>query len=89
MTNGNDKHDKPESWLDEPRNIKLLIVVGLIVLALTVIADFFYHGHPKFVVDGSFGFYAWYGFLTCLVMVLVAKLLGFVLKRDDRYYDDD
>lgn len=88
MTNG-DKHGKRESWLDEPRNIKLLIIISLIVLALTVIADFFYHGHPKFVVDGWFGFYAWYGFLTCLVMVLVAKLLGYVLKRDDRYYDDD
>ena len=83
------KHGKHESWLDEPRNIRLLIIVGLIVLALTVIADLFYRGRPRFVVDSWFGFYAWYGFLTCLVMVLFAKLLGFVLKRDDRYYDDD
>lgn len=83
------KPGQPESWLDEPRNIRKLIIAGLIVLALTVVADFFYVDHPHFAVDGWFGFYAWYGFLTCVAMVLVAKLLGFWLKRSDTYYDDE
>jgi hypothetical protein len=43
-------------------------------------------GH--FGIDGSFGFNAWYGFATCVAMVLIAKLLGFLLKRPDTYYDD-
>lgn len=78
-----------EHWLDRPRNIRILIVIALIVLALSVIADFFYQGHPHFVVDGWFGFYAWYGFLTCIAMALGAKLLGFWLRRPDDYYDDE
>jgi hypothetical protein len=83
------RKDGGEHWLDRPRNIKILIWLSLAVLAATVLADFFYEGHPHFGVDGWFGFYAWYGFLTCVVMVLAAKLLGFVLKRPDDYYDDE
>ena len=37
--------------------------------------------------DG-FGFYAWFGFGACLLMVLVALLAGIALKRGDDYYDD-
>jgi len=78
-----------EHWLDRPRNIKILIVASLIVLAVSVLADFFYESHPHFDVDGWFGFYAWYGFITCVAMVVGAKLLGFLIKRPDDYYDDE
>jgi len=40
-------------------------------------------------VDASFGFYAWYGLLTCMAMVLAAKALGVWLKRRDDYYGGD
>ena len=42
--------------------------------------------------DGWFAFGAIYGFLACLAMVLVAKGLGYLLKRPHDYYreaDDD
>ena len=42
-----------------------------------------------FGVDGWIGFGAAYGFLSCLAMVLVAKGLGYVLKRDENYYAED
>jgi len=44
-------------------------------------------GH--FGIDGWIGFGAVYGFLSCLVMVLVAKGLGAFLKRPDDYYAND
>ena len=40
----------------------------------------------KFGVDGWFGFGAVFGFFSCLVMVLFAKALGRMLKRDENYY---
>ena len=49
-------------------------------------------GYGYFVADGWFGFGAAFGFLSCLAMVLFAKGLGFILKRDEDYYtagDDD
>jgi hypothetical protein len=33
------------------------------------------------------GFYAAGGFLSCAVIIVVSKLLGFLLKRKEDYYD--
>jgi hypothetical protein len=46
----------------------------------------------NFGADGWFGFGAVFGFLSCVAMVIVAKVLGWFLKRDEDYFpgsDDD
>lgn len=58
-------------------------------LALAVVFDFFAPRHHVFFFwDKIPGFMAVYGFLSCIVIILVAKNLGhlLVLKRED-YYD--
>ena len=74
-------------WLTRKSTIKGLWVVFVLLLAATVLADFFVVPHPYFGLDGTFGFGAWFGFVSCVALVLVAKLLGSVLKRPDTYYD--
>ncbi|HEX9181185.1 MAG TPA: hypothetical protein VF859_12360 [Burkholderiales bacterium] len=74
-------------WLVRPRTIRLLWRGFIAVLAATVAAQLIYPVHGHFGLDGSFGFNAWYGFLACAVLILVAKLLGVFLKRRDDYYD--
>lgn len=74
-------------WLVRPSTIKGLWVGGIAFLAALVGAGAFVHGHAYFEVDGSFAFYAWYGFATCAAMVVAAKGLGILLKRRDDYYD--
>jgi len=76
-------------WLVRQDTVRLLWRGGLAVLSLLVIADFFVHAHPYFQIDGTFGFYAWFGLLVCAGMVLFAKALGIFLKRKDTYYDDE
>jgi hypothetical protein len=76
-------------WLDEPKNVKLLWRLFLAVLAITVLAEPFAGLHPHFEVEALFGFHAWYGFLACAAMILVAKGLGLLLKRPDTYYEAD
>lgn len=78
----NDKH-----WLVRPGTIRLLWRGFIAVLAATVAGQLLYPVHGHFELDGSFGFNAWYGFLACAVLILIAKLLGLFLKRDDDYYD--
>ena len=78
-----------QHWLVRPGTIRLLRVIVLFVLALTVLASVFTEVHARFRIDGSFAFNAWYGFLSCIGMVLVAKLLGRLLHRKDTYYDRD
>ena len=84
--NPNTDHHKDDHWLVRPTTIKLLWRVFAAVLALTVLAQLLIAVKPTVGVDGWFGFGAVYGFLSCLLMVLVAKLLGFVLKRPNDYF---
>ena len=77
-----------DHWLARPQTITLLWRVFAVVLALTVVAQAFIYVKGYFGVDGWFGFGAAFGFLSCLAMVLFAKALGFVLKRDEDYYGE-
>lgn len=76
-------------WLLRPTIIRGLWLVFAVVLVLTLVAGLWLPGHGYFGVDGSFGFNAWYGFLSCIGMILVAKALGGILKRRDSYYERD
>ena len=80
----NNHHD--DHWLVRPATIKKLWIGFSIVLALTVVAQVYIKIKGYFVVDTWFGFAAAFGFFACLAMVLFAKFLGFVLKRDENYY---
>lgn len=77
-----------DHWLVRPRTIRLLWRVFIAILLITVAAQLLSGSDGHFGIDGWIGFGAVYGFLSCLIMVLVAKGLGFFLKRDERYYDD-
>jgi hypothetical protein len=73
-------------WLVRPATIRLLWLAFAAILGLSVLAGFFVRQHDHFGIESSFGFYAWYGFVTCVAMVVLAKLLGVLLKRPDDYY---
>lgn len=77
-----------DHWLVRPRTIRLLWVIFIAVLAATVLGELAVERHPYFAIEKLFGFGAWYGFLSCVVLVFFSKALGFVLKRPDTYYDD-
>jgi hypothetical protein len=78
-----------QHWLARPETIRRLWIVSAVVLALTVVAGAFVEHHGYFGLDGTFAFNAWYGFATCIGMIVVAKALGLLLKRRDTWYDDD
>ncbi|WP_193371499.1 hypothetical protein [Pelagibius marinus] len=84
MTNPKDDH-----WLVRPASIRLLWLIFIAILLLTVGVQFLTGTDGHFGIDGWYAFGAVYGFLSCLIMVLAAKGLGFVLKRPDDYYDKD
>ena len=75
-----------EPWLVRPSSIRLLWRITWAVLALTVLLQVVIKVKGYFAVDGWFGFGAAFGFLSCVAMVLGARVLGYMLKRDDTYY---
>lgn len=74
-------------WLVRPLTIRKLWIGFSVVLVIVVMAQTVIYIKGYFDFDGWFGFGAAYGFGSCLLMVLVAKLLGVVLKRSENYYD--
>jgi len=90
MTNRkNAPNDVQKSWLYRPENHKKLWLGFGLILAATVVVQLFASVHGHFGFDGWFGFNAAFGFVSCALMVVFAKLLGYLLKRPDNYYDDD
>ncbi len=81
-------NNEPLHWLVRPATIRKLWFGFSAVLALVVLAQAVIYIKGYFGVDGWFGFGAVYGFVSCLLMVLVAKVLGTVLKRPQNYYED-
>jgi len=86
-SNGTDRLNN-DAWLARPSTIRLLWWVFAAVLALSVAAQLVFKVKGYFGVDEWLGFGAVYGFLACLAMVLVAKALGWLLKRPFDYYRD-
>ncbi len=82
---------KPQTlhWLQQPATIRRLWWLFAGILLLTIAAEFLVELHPHFGADGWTAFYAIFGFLSCVVMVVVAKLIGYVLKRREDYYERD
>lgn len=76
-------------WLYRPENIRKIWLWGFGILAASVLAQLVFEVHGHFGIDAWFGFNAVYGFLTCMVMVLFAKLLGVFVKRPDTFYQKD
>jgi len=79
---------KNDHWLARPQTVRYLWLGFIGVLAVVVAADLFITHHPHFGIDGTFGFGAWFGFLSCVILVAGSKVLGALVKRPDTYYDN-
>ncbi len=77
---------KDMHWLVRPKTIKKLWIGGIALLVVMVLGTLA-HPHVYFGIEGTLGFFAWYGFITCVIMVIGAKVLGLIIKRGDDYYD--
>jgi len=73
---------------DNPKNVKILLRCFYCSLLVLLIIEFFLHKHPHFAWEGWPEFYAVYGFVACVVLVVVAKyILRPLVRRREDYYD--
>lgn len=80
-------NDDPR-WLDDPRNVRRIVYALYTLCGLIFLADLLYAKHPNFAFEGWFGFYAVFGFAVSFTLVLTAKEMRRVLRRDEDYYDE-
>ena len=83
-----DKPSDKKYLFDEPKNVKRLFQIYYPVLALLLVVELFLHKHSIFPWEDWFGFYAVFGFVACVVLVIAAKyILRPLVKRKEDYYD--
>ena len=83
----NKNKDEKTYLFDNPRNVSRLLSGFYIICAGLFIADFIVHRHTVHPWEGLPGFYAIYGFVACVLLVVVAKEMRKVLMRKEDYYD--
>lgn len=72
---------------DKPKNIKRVLYILYTCCAVLFVLDFVIHRHIIHPWERLVGFYAVYGFVGCVTLVLVAKWMRTFLMRDEDYYD--
>ena len=71
------------------KNVKGIIYTLYFVCTMLFLADFkIHHHHAHFPWENWFGFFSIYGFVCCVLLVLLAKhVVRPVMKREENYYD--
>jgi len=72
---------------DNPKNIKRLLNVFYVCCVLLVVLDFVIHRHVMHDWENLWAFYPIYGFVGCVVLVIVATWMRKFLMRSEDYYD--
>jgi hypothetical protein len=74
---------------DKPQNVKRILHLLYGCCALLFALDFVIYRHTTHSWESLGGFYAIYGFVGCVVLVLVAKWMRTFLMRPEDYYDNE
>ncbi len=78
--------EKPD-FFDKPENISMMLKVFYGLCVFLVVADFIVHRHIYHSWENIPAFYAVYGFIGCVMLVVVAKAMRKVLMKEEDYYD--
>lgn len=79
--------DEAPGFFDKPNNVKWILWIFYASCALLVLFDFIVHRHIYVEFEKIPTFYALYGFVACVLLVLAAKVLRRLIMRDEEYYD--
>ncbi len=71
-----------------PRGVKRILWILFAISAVSVVLDLTYHKHGHYSFENIIGFHAFYGFVSCVVLVIAATQMRKLVKRDEDYYDD-
>jgi len=81
--------DDKQHLFDKPRNVNRLLRVFYGACVVLLVLDLVLHRHAERAWEGMTGFYALFGFVAFVALVLVAKVMRKLLMRAEDYYDVD
>jgi branched-subunit amino acid transport protein len=75
-------------WADRPEVRQRIRYVLYAICAALVVADLVVHRHVMFAMERIPAFYALYGFVALVAVVLLAKGLRRLVGRPEDYYEN-
>lgn len=81
--------DEPKSMWDKKKNVDRFLYGFYTCLVILLVLDLVVHRDIVHEWEHLFGFHAWYGFVACWMLVVIAKQMRRVLMRPEDYYDVD
>ncbi len=72
---------------DKPKNVKRFLGIFYLSLVVLLIIDFFIPKHGEFPWEDAPNFFAVYGFVSCVLLIFIAKVLRLFIKRDENHYE--
>lgn len=69
------------------RMLKKIRIALMVLVPLALLSGLLMKSKGYFIIDEWRIFYAFYSLFACVVIILISKLLGFILKRKEGYYD--
>ena len=89
MRDKNNEKQEKQYLFDKPQNVSRLLRGFYMLCGMLLLLDFMLHRHISHSWEHFPGFYALYGFVACVLLVLIAKEMRKVLMRKEDYYDVD
>ncbi len=78
---------KELTLFDKPKNVKRFLFLFYGCLFALLLIDPFIDKHGEFEWEAVPEFFAAYGFVSCVLLIFIAKILRFLVKRDEDYYE--
>jgi len=72
---------------DNPKNVRRLLLVFYASLVVLLASELAIHKHASYPWEDFFGFFAVYGFVSCVLLIFLAKGLRLLVMRKEDYYD--
>jgi hypothetical protein len=66
---------------------RMVLIATAVAVAVAIVPEFFHAYTGYFGFDGLPWFHAWSAAGTAIALVIVARILGAILRRDEDHYD--
>ena len=81
--------DEKQYFFDRQRNIDRFLMVFYVICVVLFLLDFVIHRHSMHSLEELPGFYAVFGFVAFVALVVGSILLRKLIMRKEDYYDVD
>lgn len=89
MSHDSNTHVSNPSGFFYRKDVIKWILFGLYACCTALVAvDFLIHRHIYTDIEKIPAFYAIYGCVACIVLVIIARWMRIILIRDENYYDE-